>query len=49
MKCSIFICEKSHVFIGEDNPPSKIVTIEEEPDAVKVDGIGNFVKQIYLG
>ena len=44
MKCSIFICEKKHVFIEENNPSSKAVTIEEELDAVKVDGIGNLVK-----
>ena len=41
---SIFICEKNHVFIEEDNPSSKVVTMEEELDAVKVDRIGNLVK-----
>ena len=44
MKRSIFIGEKNHVFIEEDSPSSKVVTIEEEVDAVKVDGIGNLVK-----
>ena len=29
MEGSIFICEKNHVFIEEDNPSSKVVTIEE--------------------
>ena len=41
MKRSIFICEKNHVFIEEDNVSDKVVTIEEELDAVEVDGIGN--------
>ena len=41
---SIFICEKNHVFIEEDNPSSKVVTMEEELDAVKVYRIGNLVK-----
>ena len=41
---SIFICEKNHVFIEEDNPSSKVVTMEEELDAVKVDRIGNLLK-----
>ena len=44
MKCSTFICKKKHVFIEENNPSSKVVTTEEELDAVKVDGIGNLVK-----
>ena len=44
MKGSIFVCEKNQVFIEENNPSSKAVTIEEELDAVKVDGIGNLVK-----
>ena len=40
-----FICQKKkHVFIEENNPSSKVVTTEEELDAVKVDGIGNLVK-----
>ena len=41
---SIFICEKNHVFIEEVNPSSKVVTMEEELDAVKVYRIGNLVK-----
>ena len=41
---SVFICEKNDVFIEEDNPSSKVVTMEEELDAVKVDRIGNLVK-----
>ena len=41
---SIFICEKNHVFIEEANPSSKVVTMEEELDAVKVFRIGNLVK-----
>ena len=44
MKGSIFVCEKNQVFIEENNPSSKVVTIEEELDAVAVDGIGNLVK-----
>ena len=44
MKRSIFICKKNHVFIEEDNPSSKVVAVEEELDAVKVNGIGNLVK-----
>ena len=40
---SIFICE-NHAFIEKDNPSSKVVTIQEELDAVKVDRIGNLVK-----
>ena len=44
MKGSIFVCEKNQVFIEENNPSSKAVTIEEELDAVKVDGIGNLLK-----
>ena len=44
MKRSIFICGKNHVFIEEDNLWSKVVTMEEELDAVKVDGTGNLVK-----
>ena len=43
MKCSSFICEENHVFIEEDNPSDKVVTIEEGLDAVEVDGIGNLV------
>ena len=34
MKRSIFICEKNHVFIEEDNPSGKVVTIEEELQSV---------------
>ena len=41
---SVFICEKNHVFIGEDNPSSKVVTMEEALDDVKLDRIGNLVK-----
>ena len=44
MEGSIFICEKNHVFIKEDNSSSKAVRMEEELDAVKVDRIGNLVK-----
>ena len=44
MEGSIFICEKNHVFIEEDNPSSKVVTMEEALDDVKVDRIGNLVK-----
>ena len=43
MKRSSFICEENHVFIEEENPSDKVVTIEEELDAVQVDGIGNLV------
>ena len=42
---SIFIIsEKNHVFIEEVNPSSKVVTMEEELDAVKENRIGNLVK-----
>ena len=44
MEGSIFICKKNHVFIEEDNPSSKVVTMEEALYAVKVDHIGNLVK-----
>ena len=37
---------KNHVFVEEDNFSSKIVTMEEELDAVEVDCIGNLVKFI---
>ena len=43
MKHSSFICEENHDFIEEDNPSDKVVTIEEELDAVEVDFIGNLV------
>ena len=43
MKHSSFIFEENHVFIEEDNPADKVVTVEEELDAVEVDGIGNVV------
>ena len=41
---SIFICERKHVFIKEDNPSSKVVTMEEALYDVKVDRTGNLVK-----
>ena len=41
---SIFICEKNHVLIEEDNPSSKVVTMEETLYDVKTDRIGNLVK-----
>ena len=44
MEGSIFICKKNHVFIEEDNPSSKVVTMEEALYYVKVDRIGNLVK-----
>ena len=43
-KGSIFDCEKNQVFIEENNPSSKVATMEEELDAVTVDGIGNLVE-----
>ena len=43
MELSSLICEENHVLIGEDKPSDKVVTIEEELDAVDVDGIGNLV------
>ena len=43
MKRSSFIFEESHLFIEEDNPSDKVVTIAEELHAVEVDGIGNLV------
>ena len=42
IKGSIFICEK--LFIEEVNPSSKVVTMKEEVNAVKVYRIGNLVK-----
>ena len=45
IKSSIFIiCEKNHVFIEEVNPSSKVVTMEEELDAVQENRIGNLLK-----
>ena len=43
MKRSSFIFEERHVFIEKDNPSDKVVTIEEELNAVEVDGIANLV------
>ena len=39
MKRSSFIFKENHVFIEEDYPSDKVVTIEEEQNAVEVDGI----------
>ena len=36
-----FIFDENHVFIEEDNFSGKVVTVEEELDAIEVDGIGN--------
>ena len=44
MEGSIFICERNHVFVEEDNPSSKVVTMEEAVYDVKVDRLGNIVK-----
>ena len=44
MEDSIFICEKEHIFIEEDNPSSKFVTMAEAVYDVKLDRIGNLVK-----
>ena len=41
---TFIICEKNHVFIEEVNPSSKVVTMEEELDAVKENRVGNLVK-----
>ena len=42
---SIFIiCEKNHILFEEVNSSSKVVTMEEELDAVKENHIGNLVK-----
>ena len=38
-KRSSFIFKENHVFIEEDYPSDKVVTIEEEQNAVEVDGI----------
>ena len=43
MKRSSIICEENHDFTEKDNPSDKVVTIEEEPDAVQEDGVGNLV------
>ena len=43
MEGSTVICKKNHVFIEEDNPSNKVVTMEEALYYVKVDRIGNFV------
>ena len=37
MEGSIFICKKNHVFIEEDNPSSKVVTMEEALCDVKIE------------
>ena len=39
MKRSSFIFKENHVFIEEDYLSDKVVTIEEEQNAVEVDGI----------
>ena len=39
MKRSSFIFKENPVFIEEDYPSDKVVTIEEEQNAVEVDGI----------
>ena len=44
MEGSIVICKKNHVFIEEDNPSNKVVTMEEALYDIKVDRIGNLVK-----
>ena len=44
MKGSVFVCGKNQVFIEKNKPASKVVTMEEELDAVTVDGIVNLVK-----
>ena len=44
MEGSIFICDENQVFIEEDNPSSKFVTMEEALYDVKVNRIGNVVK-----
>ena len=41
---SVLFAKKNHVFTEEDNPSSKVVTMVEELDAVKVDRIGNLVR-----
>ena len=38
-----FYLQKNHVFIEDDNLSDKVVTIEEELDAVEVDCIGNLM------
>ena len=43
MEDSIFICQKNHVFIKKDNPQSKVLAMEEQLDAVKVDRVRNLV------
>ena len=44
MEGSIFIYEKNYVFIEENNPSGKVVTMKEALYDVKVDRIGNVVK-----
>ena len=44
MEGSIFICDKNHVFMEEDNPSSKVVAMEEALYDVKVNRIRNLVK-----
>ena len=44
MEGSIYICGKNHVFIEENNPSSKVVTMEEALYDVRVDRIGNLVR-----
>ena len=36
-----FIFDENHVFIEEHNSSGRVVTTEEELDAIEVDGIGN--------
>ena len=43
MKGSSFIFKENHVFIEENNPSDKVVTADEELDAIDIDGIGNLV------
>ena len=43
MKGSSFIFKENHVFIEENNLSDKVVTADEELDAIDIDGIGNLV------
>ena len=43
VKRKSFICKKQPLSIEKDNPSDKVVTIEEELEAVEVDGMGNLM------
>ena len=49
MKRSSFIFKENHLSIEEEaNPSDKVITAEEELDAIDIDGTGNFVDLLGL-